>query len=84
MEDYSLRSSTQRIIGFLLQLAGAAASGAVECELPASKHVIASRLNLTPETLSRILHNLTEFDLIAVKGKKITVLDAEQLKRFNP
>ncbi|HRD50201.1 MAG TPA: Crp/Fnr family transcriptional regulator [Candidatus Contendobacter sp.] len=84
VEDYSLRSSTQRVIGFLLQLVGAAASGATECELPASKHVIASRLNLTPETLSRILHNLAEFGLIAVKGKKITVLDAEQLKRFNP
>ncbi len=84
VEDYSLRSSTQRVIGFLLQLTDVAASGATECELPASKHVIASRLNLTPETLSRILHNLAEFGLIAVKGKKITVLDAEQLKRFNP
>jgi CRP-like cAMP-binding protein len=84
VEDYSLRSSTQRVIGFLLQLVGSAAKSAAECELPASKHVIASRLNLTPETLSRILHNLTEFGLIAVKGKKITVLDAERLKRFNP
>ena len=84
VEDYSLRSSTQRVIGFLLQLAGATASSTTECELPASKHVIASRLNLTPETLSRILHNLAEFGLITVKGKKITVLDAEQLKRFNP
>ncbi|MCC8987274.1 MAG: helix-turn-helix domain-containing protein, partial [Candidatus Contendobacter sp.] len=72
------------VVGFLLQLADVAASDATECELPASKYVIASRLNLTPETLSRILHNLTEFGLIVVKGKKITVLDAEQLKQFNP
>ncbi|NJM11882.1 MAG: Crp/Fnr family transcriptional regulator [Synechococcaceae cyanobacterium SM1_2_3] len=84
VEDYSLRSSTQRVIGFLLQLADSTTNSAAECELPASKHVIASRLNLTPETLSRILHNLTEYGLIAVKGKKITVLDAERLKRFNP
>ncbi len=84
VEDYSLRSSTQRVIGFLLQLIGVAASGMVKCELPASKHVIASRLNLTPETLSRILHNLAEFGLITVKGKKIAILDAERLKRFNP
>lgn len=84
VEDYSLRSSTQRVIGFLLQLVGVTAKSAAECELPASKHVIASRLNLTPETLSRILHNLTELGLIAVKGKKITVLDAERLKKFNP
>ncbi len=84
VENYSLHSSTERVIGFLLQMAGAPTNDPIDIELPASKHVIASRLNLTPETLSRILHNLTEFGLIAVKSKKITVLDAEQLKRFNP
>lgn len=84
VENYSLHSSTERVIGFLLQMGGAPTNGPIDIELPANKHIIASRLNLTPETLSRILHNLTEFGLIAVKGKKITVLDAEQLKRFNP
>jgi CRP/FNR family transcriptional regulator, dissimilatory nitrate respiration regulator len=83
VENYSLRSSTQRVIGFLLQLAGASASGRVEFTLPASKHVIASRLNLTPETLSRILHDLSESGLIAVKGKHITVLDVVSLSRFD-
>ena len=68
VEDYSLHSSTQRVIGFLLQLAGTPTSSPVECELPASKHVIASRLNLTPETLSRILHTLSESGQIVVKG----------------
>ena len=83
VEDYSLRSSTQRVIGFLLQLAGTPAGGPVEFELPASKHVIASRLNLTPETLSRILHGLSESGLIAVKGKRIAVLDMARLSRFD-
>lgn len=83
VEDYSLRSSTQRIIGFLLQLVGATVSGAAECELPASKHVIASRLNLTPETLSRILHSLSESGLIAVKGKCIAVTDVARLRQFD-
>lgn len=83
VEDYSLLSSTQRVIGFLLQLAGAPAGGRVEFELPASKHIIASRLNLTPETLSRILHSLSESGLIAVKGKRIAVLDAAGLSQFH-
>ena len=83
VEDYSLHSSTQRVIGFLLQLAGVPTSSRVEFELPASKHVIASRLNLTPETLSRILHGLSESGLIAVKGKRITVLDVAGLSRFD-
>jgi len=84
VEDYSLHSSTQRVIGFLLHLAGTPANhDPVECELPASKHVIASRLNLTPETLSRILHSLSETGLIAVKGRHITVQDMARLRQFD-
>ncbi|MFO1371539.1 MAG: helix-turn-helix domain-containing protein, partial [Candidatus Competibacteraceae bacterium] len=63
--------------------AGAPASGPVEFELPASKHIIASRLNLTPETLSRILHSLSESGLIAVKGRRIAVLDMARLRQFD-
>ncbi|MGB5065077.1 MAG: Crp/Fnr family transcriptional regulator [Candidatus Competibacter sp.] len=84
VENYSLRSSTQRLIGFLLQLADVPAGGPVAFTLPASKHVIASRLNLTPETLSRILRGLAEAGLVEVKGRSITVLDIERLSQFDP
>ena len=67
----------------MLQLADTPVGDPVEFELPASKHVIASRLNLTPETLSRILHGLSESGLIAVKGKRIAVLDMARLSRFD-
>jgi CRP-like cAMP-binding protein len=82
VEAYSLRSSAQRFIGFLVQQAGISNDQQVELELPASKHVIASRLNLTPETLSRVLHDLAEAGLITVKGRQITIHDVEQLSRF--
>ncbi len=83
VENYSLYSSTERVIGFLLQLAGAPIKGPMDIELPASKHIIASRLNLTPETLSRVLHDLSESGLISVKGRHITVLDVMRLTQFN-
>ena len=83
VEDYSLHSSTQRVIGFLLQLVGTSASGSVIFELPASKHIIASRLNLTPETLSRILHGLIESGLITVHGRRIVVQDMARLRQFD-
>ncbi|MDD3352416.1 Crp/Fnr family transcriptional regulator [Zoogloea sp.] len=83
VESYALRSSTQRVIGYLLQLAdGVARSSALcrqEVELPTSKQVIASRLSLTPETLSRIFHELSDSGLISVQGKHIVIHDAARL-----
>ncbi|MDD3326175.1 MAG: Crp/Fnr family transcriptional regulator [Zoogloea sp.] len=83
VESYALRSSTQRVIGYLLQLADTApcspAQGKAEIELPTSKQVIASRLSLTPETLSRIFHELSDVGLISVRGKHIVIHDAARL-----
>lgn len=84
VEAYSLRSCTQRVIGYLLlQNENEPAAGeAVHITLPAGKAVIASRLNITPETFSRILHDLVAAGLIEVKGKDITVLDLEKLQGY--
>jgi CRP/FNR family transcriptional regulator, dissimilatory nitrate respiration regulator len=84
LEAYTLHSGTQRVIGYLLR-GGADAdpdSGAVNVELPTSKTVIASRLNLTPEHFSRILHDLTEDGLINVKGRRIVIPDVGALGRY--
>jgi CRP-like cAMP-binding protein len=84
LEAYSLQSGTQRVIGYLLNaVPDQAASGApVELRLPASKGVIASRLNLTPEHFSRILHELTEAGLIRVDGRSFSILDVDGLQRY--
>jgi CRP-like cAMP-binding protein len=82
VEAYSLRSGTQRLIGFLLEQPRTATDRGAEIALPASKNVIASRLNLTPETLSRILHALTERGLIDVHGRVIVAHDIERLRNF--
>jgi CRP-like cAMP-binding protein len=86
VESYSLRSSAQRVIGFLLQRAGNGEDepADVEIELPTSKQVIASRLNLTPETLSRIFHDLAAAKLITVHGKHVTVHDVRRLREYEP
>ncbi|MCX7897736.1 MAG: Crp/Fnr family transcriptional regulator [Rhodocyclaceae bacterium] len=85
VESYSLRSSAQRVIGYLLQHCPSEGQcvGKVEITLPTSKQIIASRLNLTPETLSRILHDLVEANLITVQGKHITINDLGRLREYD-
>lgn len=85
VESYSLRSSAQRVIGYLLQHCPheGECKGSIEISLPTSKQVIASRLNLTPETLSRIFHDLSEAGLIDVHGKQIKVPELRRLREFD-
>lgn len=85
VETYSLRSSAQRVVGYLLQHCPQTGpcKGSFNISLPTSKQVIASRLNLTPETLSRIFHDLSANALIAVSGKQITIKDIAKLREFD-
>ncbi|THF57290.1 Crp/Fnr family transcriptional regulator [Pseudothauera rhizosphaerae] len=85
VETYSLRSGRERIIGYLLredELDGEGhASGAVSLRLPTSKGTIASRLNLTQEHFSRILHELIDAGLIEVEGRTIHIPDIGRLRK---
>lgn len=80
IEAYSLQSGTQRVIGYLLHDEGC--KDGYTFRLETSKTVIASRLNLTPEHLSRILRELAEKQTIEVNGRDITLLDVQALINF--
>jgi len=82
LESITLDSSQQRVIGFLLQHNEAVTDEADETEitLEANKSTIAAHLNLTPETLSRILHQLSEQGLISVQGKTIHIHSINKLR----
>lgn len=47
--------------------------------LPAPKNVIASRLGMKKETLSRLLRELSDAQVISVDRREITILDHERL-----
>ncbi|MGE5465901.1 MAG: Crp/Fnr family transcriptional regulator [Ignavibacteria bacterium] len=83
VESYSLRSSTQRLIGYLLQQCPPEGAGSAEVELPTSKQLIASLLNLTPETLSRIFRDLGDAGLIEVHGRQIKIPDLNRLREVD-
>ena len=82
LESDSLHSGTQRVIGYLLYDSdeNPAPGRALEVTLPASKGVIASRLSLTQEHFSRILHDLSARGLIDVHGRAIHIPDVARLR----
>lgn len=80
VEAYSLRSGAQRVIGYLLKDPDMREGHPFRLE--ASKSVIASRLNLTPEHFSRILRDLTDRHFIRVRGREITVLNMGALVNY--
>ena len=85
VESYSMQSGTERVIGYLLRQDEnqARAGGSYVLTLPTSKAVVASRLNITPEHFSRILHDLSERGLIAVEGRDIRIVDAAKLRDYH-
>jgi len=84
VESYSLQSGTQRVIGYLLrqEAEGGEGQASYTVRLPTSKSIVASRLNLTPEHFSRILHELVERGLVAVEGRDVRIVDAQKLRDY--
>jgi CRP-like cAMP-binding protein len=81
IESYTLRSGTQRVAGYLLShLHERSDAQDNAIRLPASKGIIASKLNLTHEHFSRILHDLSTSGLIEVDGREIAIRDLERLR----
>jgi CRP-like cAMP-binding protein len=72
-------SPGQRLLGYLLELAGPNRNGAGETTvtLESSKKVLASRFDMQPETLSRNLRDLTEAGLILVNRNRVVLRNAE-------
>ena len=87
VESYALHSGLQRVIGYLLrdQTAEDCVSGEVlTVSLPVSKATIASRLSLTPEYFSRVLHELEAAGLVRIDKRDVHILDVQALSRYQP
>jgi len=80
IESATMRRGAQRLAHYLASLAADAGERpAATVRLPASKTLIASRLDMKKETLSRLLRSLAERGLIRMTQREITILDHERL-----
>jgi CRP-like cAMP-binding protein len=79
VEAYTLQTGSQRIVAYLLK--DAPRSGE-RIRLSVSKRLVASRLNITPEYFSRVLHDMAARGLVQVDGREIAILDAAGLLAY--
>jgi CRP-like cAMP-binding protein len=86
LETCCLQNAQQRVAGFLVNNAepGNSTAQLFEVILPAGKALVASSLNLTPETFSRELHHLTQKELIQTDRRRIVIRNMRALRAICP
>lgn len=80
IEQTKARTSIQRVANFLLGYCSKDSVSAV-IELPYEKNLIASRLGIKPESLSRVLNQLRGYGVQCVKNR-IVISDTTRLNRI--
>ncbi|HXH02285.1 MAG TPA: Crp/Fnr family transcriptional regulator [Candidatus Competibacteraceae bacterium] len=83
IDHLTLQNATFRVAHYLCQHLPQPHSDAPQMlQLPAAKNLIASRLAITPETFSRVFHNLSRAGVISVDGRTVTVHDPARLRGY--
>ena len=84
ISELKTKSPGQRLATFLLALAAKAGAGAENggrVRLPLTKSVLASRIGIAPESLSRALNRLKAFG-VETHGREVEITDVEALRRM--
>ncbi len=77
-EAATMHGARERLAAYIDSLAPAGSPAVAH--LPAAKTVVAARLGMTKETLSRLLRNFMNEGLIAVERRNIELLDRARLR----
>jgi CRP/FNR family transcriptional regulator, dissimilatory nitrate respiration regulator len=76
----SLQNATDRVIHFLIQQLPDKSLDNYQVKLEINKQTLAAKLSIRPETLSRILKNLSIMGILDVQGRKITICSVQGLR----
>ena len=82
IEQLNVRSSHERLAGFLAGLCPIAHNSA-RVRLPFDKALLAARLNMQPETLSRALMKLRKIGGVETSGSEVSVPDVAMLRAIS-
>jgi CRP-like cAMP-binding protein len=79
IEALTLQNASQRLAFYLAQRAAAPGSDGHLARLPEPRAVIASHLGMQPETLSRLLRQLSDAGLVEPEGRDLRIPDVARL-----
>jgi CRP-like cAMP-binding protein len=82
LSHIKINNAKQRVTQFILSLESENSKNPMELNLTYSKSVIASYLNIKPETFSRILNKLKKDGEIATNKNSITILKKDSLIKY--
>lgn len=82
IDRLTLHNAMFRVVAYLLDQVPSTDLGTSSVQLNTPKHVVASRLSMTPETLSRTLSRLSRDGLIEISEKSMVLRDVGQLRNY--
>ena len=82
VDRLTLHNATYRLVSYLLDQTAGASDESCDVCLSAPKHVIASRLSIKPETLSRTLKRLSDSGLVEIQKDHVVLKEIGALKKL--
>lgn len=83
IENLTIQDARNRLIGYLLDHVSEAKGDEAVVHLKLPRHVIASRLSMKPETLSRLLRTLTDEGLISIEDRIVVINSLSELRPYD-
>ena len=83
IERLTVLNARARLISYLLEHVVESDDNEATIRLKLPRHVIASRLSITPETLSRLLRNLVDERVITIEDRVIFVHSLSRLRLYD-
>ncbi len=83
IERLTVQNARSRLISYLLDHIVESGNDEATVRLELPKHVIASRLSIQPETLSRLLRSMSDDGQITIEDKVIFIRSLERLRPYD-
>jgi CRP-like cAMP-binding protein len=82
LDRLTLHNAAFRVVAYLLDQLPSTHLASAVIQLDTPKHVIASRLSITPETLSRTFAKLTRDGFLTINENSVRIHDIEKLRAY--